>query len=510
MAERGALEARREPGGILQADDTGVLREDSGVSISALRRPSPRRRRHASTNTCQEPDDETLRAKVHRAFEEPSSSKTAYALSFFGIGAILASSATLMVETLPAMRRHDELWYGLELGFTVWFSVEYVARFWAAPQRWLWFKSWLNIADLVAVLPFYIDLLLSSQIIPVDLRILRLLRVIRVFRVFKMQRFVAAIAVVYQVLRASAEVLLLGGFMLIINIVVFSTGVFFAEQGISYFNSTDNRYWREIPHEEPQVSPFQSALHAFWWSMVTIATVGYGDDYPVSALGKTFASVCMVQGLLILSLPTSIIASNFLRMYKLRQKYGSEWTKYIDVNEKQVNPPPDFRSVEDLERASLVLHMINDLEARGELLPPYTTWARKVIRDRDMLRSVLTIYDAAMLAPESDRHSRFGRHISEVIEEYAWATQRHASVHRTQRSGCRSPIVSEAPRSLHCTKPQSTHSHSSEPSSGSGKQKTAGSDFDNHTCSQLTTGTSPQGSSWGSRKRPPFRTSAGV
>merc|ERR1711865_811986 len=120
------------------------------------------------------------------------------------------------------------------------------------------------------------------------------------------------------------------------------------------------------------------------------------------------------------------------------------------------------------------------------------------MRDKDMLRGVLTLYDAAMLAPEVDRHSRFGRYISEVVEEYAWATQRHASVYRTQRSNCLSPIASEAQRSLQsCQKPQSSRSHSSDPSSGSGNLRLR----ENTWGSQLTTGTSPQGSSWGSRKR---------
>eukprot|EP01065_Artemidia_motanka_P042928 TRINITY_DN5845_c0_g1_i1.p1 TRINITY_DN5845_c0_g1~~TRINITY_DN5845_c0_g1_i1.p1 ORF type:complete len:550 (+),score=187.50 TRINITY_DN5845_c0_g1_i1:75-1652(+) len=421
---RNLLPPRQVPSrGPLDVSSRGV--DEGGVVLEVV----SKRHTGGSPSTAASSDadevggDMTFRERVFCTFEHPSSSVTAHVLSLVTMGMIVMSSITLCVETLPDLRKYDHVWYVMDFVFVMYFTAEYVIRFWAAPHRWKFFRNPLNIIDLMSVLPFYVDLL-SARHLPLNLRILRLLRVTRTFRVFKVHRFVDAIAVVYVVLKASADVLLLGGFMLAILIVVFSTCVFFAEREISFINDTEQKWYRRIPHENTtEVSPFQSAIHTFWWSIVTVTTVGYGDPssgYPRSGLGQLFASCCMVSGLLILSLPTSIIASNFLRMYKLRQKHGPEWHKHLEDGAKQ--PVDTFVHDTALVKARLVVSVIDDLEGLGELLGGYAAWARRMVRDREYLRHTVAMYDACQLATdEMDRRRRFVNNVSELVEEFAWA-----------------------------------------------------------------------------------------
>eukprot|EP01062_Namystynia_karyoxenos_P065189 TRINITY_DN5853_c0_g1_i1.p1 TRINITY_DN5853_c0_g1~~TRINITY_DN5853_c0_g1_i1.p1 ORF type:complete len:722 (+),score=174.61 TRINITY_DN5853_c0_g1_i1:152-2317(+) len=367
----------------------------------------------------------SARQRLYVLLEHPSSGAGAYVLSLLTMLMILASSVTLLVETLPALeRRHQREWHILEIIFVAYFSADYVLRLIAAPDRLGFVRNAMNVLDLFSVLPFYLQQLTQAEAVPVDLRILRLFRVTRVFRIFKVRRLTAAMAVVAQVLRASEDVLILGGFMLCIAIVVFSTCVFYAERDISQFNRTDGLWYRKIPVQDVwEVSPFQSVIHTFWWCIVTIMTVGYGDDVPASPLGKSFATLCMLGGLIILSLPTSVIASNFLRMHKLKMKYGADWQHYLTPNGqdrmKQLGDDDDpLKAAEST--LPMVLNAVDDLEHQRLLSAVYATWARKLVRDPEFNQDAVLLFMAAQHAvSDAEMKARFARNISELVEEYA-------------------------------------------------------------------------------------------
>ena len=130
-----------------------------------------------------------------------------------------------------------------------------------------------------------------------SLAILRVVRLVRVFRIFKLSRHSKGLQILGQTIRASMRELGLLIFFLMICVVLFSSAVYFAEAGLD-----EESHFRSIPD-------------AFWWAVVTMTTVGYGDMRPISAWGKLVGSMCAIAGVLTIALPVPVIVSNFNYFY---------------------------------------------------------------------------------------------------------------------------------------------------------------------------------------------------
>ncbi|VDM76798.1 unnamed protein product [Strongylus vulgaris] len=120
--------------------------------------------------------------------------------------------------------------------------------------------------------------------------VLRVLRLVRVFRIFKLSRHSVGLQILGKTFKASVQEFCLLIFFMVIALVLFSSGIYFAEQG------------------EPS-SKFTSIPASFWFVLVTMTTVGYGDLVPLSPQGKIVGSMCALIGVLTLALPVPIIVS---------------------------------------------------------------------------------------------------------------------------------------------------------------------------------------------------------
>ncbi|KAI4825516.1 hypothetical protein KUCAC02_021196 [Chaenocephalus aceratus] len=182
----------------------------------------------------------------------------------------------------------------------------------------------MNIIDVVAIAPYFITLGLdlaehqgSSQQ-AASLAILRVIRLVRVFRIFKLSRHSKGLQILGQTLQASLRELGLLIFFLIIGVVLFSSSVYFAEA------------------EDPD-SGFTSIPDAFWWAVVTMTTVGYGDMCPSTIGGKFVGSLCAIAGVLTIALPVPVIVSNFNYFYH-RENEDEENVVYVHVKCGQQQP----------------------------------------------------------------------------------------------------------------------------------------------------------------------------
>jgi len=221
-------------------------------------------------------------------------------------------NATLTSADLPQdVLEHDdnvslfgEPFFVIETVCIIWFTVELLVRFAASPDHVAFFRNAMNIVDVVAIAPYFFSLgtaIADEGRTPgnraMSLAILRVVRLVRVFRIFKLSRHSKGLQILGQTIRASLRELGLLVFFLFICVVLFSSAVYFAEA------------------DEDHQSQFDSIPDAFWWAVVTMTTVGYGDMLPVSPLGKLVGSLCAIAGVLTIALPVPVIVSNFNYFY---------------------------------------------------------------------------------------------------------------------------------------------------------------------------------------------------
>lgn len=177
------------------------------------------------------------------------------------------------------------------------FTMEYLLRIWTAdylyPEakypRLRYIRSFMAIIDLLAILPFFVPF------ISLDLRFLRMVRLLRLFRllrVLKLGRYVDALTVVVKVIQKSASQLVVS-VVLCFFVMLFSAIIM---------------YTVENPVQPEQ---FPNVISSLWWAICTLTTVGYGDVYPVTSIGRLFASVISLVGIGIIAIPTGIIAAGF-------------------------------------------------------------------------------------------------------------------------------------------------------------------------------------------------------
>jgi len=197
---------------------------------------------------------------------------------------IVASVLIVMLESIPSLSQpYENLFFFLEISFTVLFTVEYALRIYSARQRMRYLLSYWGIIDFLGVVPFYL------MVIAADYRyfvVLRLLRMLRVFRILRLLRFVKESQELFHALRSSLyKIIVFISFVLTI-VVLLGTLMYVVEGPKNGFTS--------IPQ-------------SIYWTIVTITTVGYGDITPVTSLGKWIASVIMLCGYAIIAVPTGIV-----------------------------------------------------------------------------------------------------------------------------------------------------------------------------------------------------------
>uniref|UniRef100_A0A8C9REJ5 A-type voltage-gated potassium channel KCND1 n=1 Tax=Scleropages formosus TaxID=113540 RepID=A0A8C9REJ5_SCLFO len=265
-----------------------------------------------------------FRETMWRAFENPHTSTMAlvfyYVTGFF----IAISVITNVVETVPCGstpnqkdvpcgERYTVAFFCMDTACVMIFTVEYLMRLFAAPSRYRFMRSVMSIIDVVAILPYYIGLVMTNNEDVSGAFVT--LRVFRVFRIFKFSRHSQGLRILGYTLKSCASELGFLLFSLTMAIIIFATVMFYAEKGSSS-------------------SKFTSIPASFWYTIVTMTTLGYGDMVPKTIAGKIFGSICSLSGVLVIALPVPVIVSNFSRIYHQNQRADKRRAQKVQCSEE--------------------------------------------------------------------------------------------------------------------------------------------------------------------------------
>ncbi|MDC0229637.1 ion transporter [Deltaproteobacteria bacterium] len=176
------------------------------------------------------------------------------------------------------------------------FTAEYLLRFWSCVSteayrepilgRIKYLLTPMAVIDLIAIAPFYLTFIVA------DTRILRILRFLRLFRTAKHFRHSKTFHIIVNTIDRKKSELLSSLVLMLSLLLICSTGVYFVEN-------------------EAQPEKFSSILASMWWAVATLTTVGYGDIYPITILGKILGAISAIFGIGLFALPAGLLASGF-------------------------------------------------------------------------------------------------------------------------------------------------------------------------------------------------------
>lgn len=207
----------------------------------------------------------------------------------------------------------------------IFFFIEFIFKLITSPDKRKFFKSPLVISELLCLVPYYIGIvvvMIHPDPIKVFLmiRVLFATRVLRIFRIFVLMKHFLALKILMYTIRASTKELFLLLIVLIIGVVIFACIEYYME----IFSNAADLEMEHIPL-------------AFWWALITMTTVGYGDVVPKSGLGYIIGGLCAISGVLVIALSVPVIVNNFTVYYthaqsreklKLRKKKFEQTEKW--------------------------------------------------------------------------------------------------------------------------------------------------------------------------------------
>ncbi|CAF0927540.1 unnamed protein product [Didymodactylos carnosus] len=288
---------------------------------------------------------------IWQVFECPESSHLARIVAIISIVMITVSIATFIIETLPFIRndhivtpirnttlnpnnepaivqsetRYFWIFFGIETVCVTWFCFEVICRFLVAPSKIAFLKNAPNIIDIVSIIPYFLQL----------------------------------VGLIYQKKDSSG-----------LQVLALTFLASWKELLLGVSNKSQQAGSTSVNPDQPP-NQFLSIPHSFWFAIITMTTVGYGDIVPRTNIGKVIGAACALTGVLTIALPVPIIVSNFTYFYQRQlednerqyqakkgplqanvKKLGfSEREKGPELNEWELAAEPDYHDYREITHA---------------------------------------------------------------------------------------------------------------------------------------------------------------
>ena len=240
------------------------------------------------------------------------------AYDFVNVFAILLNILISVLYTFENIKAQYGSWLTvIEIITICFFAIDYFLRVWTAdilyselPKGKAFRKyifSFMGIVDLLSFLPYFLPVFFPAGTVA-----FRMIRIVRIFRLFRINAYYDSLSVITEVIASKAQQLISSVFIILVLMLASSLCMYSLEH-------------------EAQPDVFSNAFSGIWWATSTLLTVGYGDIYPITTMGKLFGIFISFLGVGMVAIPTGIISAGFVNQYttiKKRAEYGHE----MDMN----------------------------------------------------------------------------------------------------------------------------------------------------------------------------------
>lgn len=250
---------------------------------------------------------------------------------WFIVTIIILNILTVFLDTFEELAGLKPLFRTIEAVTVAVFCVEYILRIWTADMLYpekkgikaqlRFLHSFDGIVDLLTILPFFF---LDGFIV------FRMLRVVRILHLFRVNVHYDSFHVITSVLVEKKNQIFSSVFIIIVLMLASSLGIYSAEH-------------------EAQPEAFSNAFSGIWWSVSTLLTVGYGDIYPITVIGKIMAILIAFLGVGVVAIPTGIISAGFVEQYTKKQYSDARFSDLSDVGEVLVDEISPFNGMSVME-----------------------------------------------------------------------------------------------------------------------------------------------------------------
>lgn len=223
----------------------------------------------------------------------------------FLFGLIILNVLAVIIESTP-LTPHTHQWLQIFETISMWiFTLEYFTRIWVCNEnphyanpltgRLRYAFTPLSLVDFLTILPFWLHM------VGINVSMLRMLRFFRLLKFARLVRYSKAYRFIANSLFSRKDEFLVAFFLMLVTLLVASSLMYFAEH-------------------EAQPAVFSSIPAAFWWGVVTFTSVGYGDVYPITVLGKIMGGFFAIVGISVFALPTAILTAGMLDQIHVERK----------------------------------------------------------------------------------------------------------------------------------------------------------------------------------------------
>lgn len=272
-------------------------------------------------------------------FEHPHTSIAARVVGIISVTCIFISTIILTLDTLPYFNEHESQIAGefaafvvIEAIYMAWFTIEFLVRMVCCPSKKMFLKKSMNWIDLLAIVPYFVTVTLNSYGVTEEalavvsagedagtgdvsrtaqyfrlLKMARIVKTLRIIRIFKLARHSTGLQALGNTMKANYKELGLLFLLLGMGAIMFASLIFVFEK------------------EDPE-STFKTMFDSYWWAIITMTTVGYGDVSPVTGFGKVLGCFCAIFGVLVIGLPIPIIGNSFNKFYARQKRWEKRET----------------------------------------------------------------------------------------------------------------------------------------------------------------------------------------